>query len=46
VREVAEKSGTPYNRAAYDAVAKREADAAAQRAQQQQQQQQQTPPKQ
>jgi phosphonate transport system substrate-binding protein len=46
IREVAEKSGTPYNRAAYDAVAKREADAAAQRAQQQQQQQQQTPPKQ
>jgi phosphonate transport system substrate-binding protein len=45
IREVAEKSGTPYNRAAYDAVAKREADAAAQRAQQQQQQQQ-TPPKQ
>ena len=44
IREVAEKSGTPYNRAAYDAVAKREADAAAQRAQQQQQQQ--TPPKQ
>jgi phosphonate transport system substrate-binding protein len=41
IREVAEKSGTPYNRAAYDAVAKREADAAAQRAQQQQ-----TPPKQ
>ena len=46
IREVAEKSGTPYNRAAYDAVAKREADAAAQKAQQQQQQQQQTPPKQ
>jgi phosphonate transport system substrate-binding protein len=47
IREVAEKSGTPYNRAAYDAVAKREADAAAQRAQQQQQQQQQqTPPRQ
>jgi phosphonate transport system substrate-binding protein len=45
IREVAEKSGTPYNRAAYDAVAKREADAAAQKAQQQQQQQQ-TPPKQ
>jgi phosphonate transport system substrate-binding protein len=43
IREVAEKSGTPYNRAAYDAVAKREADAAAQKAQQQQQQ---TPPKQ
>ncbi len=36
-REVAEKSGTPYNRAAYDAVAKREADAAAARQQQQQQ---------
>jgi phosphonate transport system substrate-binding protein len=29
VREVAEKSGTPYNRAAYDAEAKREAEAAA-----------------
>jgi phosphonate transport system substrate-binding protein len=38
IREVAEKSGTPYNRAAYDAVAKREADAAAARRQQQQQQ--------
>jgi phosphonate transport system substrate-binding protein len=37
IREVAEKSGTPYNRAAYDAVAKREADAAAARRQQQQQ---------
>jgi phosphonate transport system substrate-binding protein len=45
IRDVAEKSGTPYNRAAYDAVAKREADEAARRAQQQQQQQQ-TPPKQ
>lgn len=42
IREVAEKSGTPYNRAAYDAVAKREADEAARKAQQQQQ----TPPKQ
>jgi phosphonate transport system substrate-binding protein len=29
VREVAEKSGTPYNRAAYEAESKREADAAA-----------------
>src|SRR6202008_4353497 len=29
VREVAEKSGTPYNKAAYDAEAKREADALA-----------------
>lgn len=37
IREVAERSGTPYNRAAYDAVAKREADAAAARQQQQQQ---------
>jgi len=34
IREVAEKSGTPYNRAAYDSVAKREAEAAAQRQQQ------------
>ncbi|MCE2879376.1 MAG: PhnD/SsuA/transferrin family substrate-binding protein [Comamonadaceae bacterium] len=32
VREVAEKSGTPYNKAAYDIEAKREADAAAKRA--------------
>lgn len=32
VREVAEKSGTPYNKAAYDAESKREADAAAKRA--------------
>lgn len=32
VREVAEKSGTPYNKAAYDAETKREADAAAKRA--------------
>ncbi len=29
IREVAEKSGTPYNRSAFDAQAKREADAAA-----------------
>jgi len=43
IREVAEKSGTPYNRAAYDAVARREAEAAARRQQQQQQQQQQAP---
>jgi len=34
VREVAEKSGTPYNRAAYDAEAKREADALAKKPQQ------------
>ncbi len=32
VREVAEKSGTPYNKAAYEAEAKREAEAAAKRA--------------
>lgn len=32
VRELAEKSGTPYNKAAYDIEAKREADAAAKRA--------------
>lgn len=32
VREVAEKSGTPYNKSAYDAEAKREADAAAKKA--------------
>jgi phosphonate transport system substrate-binding protein len=32
VRDVAEKSGTPYNKAAYDAEAKREADAAAKKA--------------
>lgn len=32
VREVAEKSGTPYNKAAYDAESKREADAAAKKA--------------
>jgi phosphonate transport system substrate-binding protein len=32
VRDVAEKSGTPYNRAAYDAESKREADAAAKKA--------------
>jgi phosphonate transport system substrate-binding protein len=33
VRDVAEKSGTPYNKAAYDAEAKREADALARRQQ-------------
>ena len=33
VREVAEKSGTPYNKAAYEAEARREADALAQRQQ-------------
>ena len=43
IRDVAEKSGTPYNRAAYDAVAKREADEAARKAQQQQQQPPATP---
>lgn len=32
VREVAEKTNTPYNRAAYDAEARREAEAAARRA--------------
>lgn len=32
VREVAEKSGTPYNKAAYEAETKREADAAAKKA--------------
>ena len=38
VREVAEKSGTPYNKNAYDAEAKREAEAAAKKAAEQQQQ--------
>ena len=33
VRDVAEKSGTPYNKAAYDAEAKREADAQAKKQQ-------------
>lgn len=37
VRDVAERSGTPYNKAAYDAESKREADAQARRQQQQQQ---------
>ncbi|MBU3651946.1 MAG: phosphate/phosphite/phosphonate ABC transporter substrate-binding protein, partial [Limnohabitans sp.] len=32
VRDVAEKSGTPYNKAAYDAESKREAEAAAKKA--------------
>lgn len=32
IRDVAEKSGTPYNRAAYDAQMKREAEAAAKKA--------------
>ena len=36
VREIAEASGTPYNKAAYDAEAKREADALAKKQQQQQ----------
>jgi phosphonate transport system substrate-binding protein len=35
VRDVAEKSGTPYNKAAYDVESKREADAAAKKAAQQ-----------
>jgi len=35
VRDVAEKSGTPYNKNAYDAESKREAEAAAKKAQQQ-----------
>jgi phosphonate transport system substrate-binding protein len=38
VREVAEKSGTPYNKAAYEQESRREAEAAARRQQQQQQQ--------
>ena len=38
VRDVAEKSGTPYNKTAYDAEAKREAEAAAKKAAAQQQQ--------
>jgi phosphonate transport system substrate-binding protein len=33
VRDVAEKSGTPYNKAAYDAESRREAEAAAKKAQ-------------
>jgi phosphonate transport system substrate-binding protein len=37
VREVAEKSGTPYNKTAYDAETKREAEALARKQQQQQQ---------
>jgi phosphonate transport system substrate-binding protein len=44
VREVAEKSGTPYNKAAFEVESRREAEAAA-RAQQQRQQQQQQPAK-
>lgn len=36
VREVAERTNTPYNRAAYDTEARREAEAAARRQQQQQ----------
>ncbi|MEA2944945.1 MAG: phosphonate transport system substrate-binding protein [Alphaproteobacteria bacterium] len=38
VREIAEGSGTPYNKAAFEAEAKREADAAAKKQQEQQQQ--------
>jgi phosphonate transport system substrate-binding protein len=41
VRDIAEKTGTPFNRSAYEAESKREADALARK-----QQQQQTPPKQ
>ena len=37
VRDIAEGSGTPYNKAAYDKEAQREAEAAAKKAQQQQQ---------
>jgi phosphonate transport system substrate-binding protein len=43
VRDVAEKTGTPYNKAAYDAESKREAEALAKK---QQQQKPQAPPKQ
>ncbi len=32
VRDVAEKSGTPYNKAAYEAESRREAEAAAKKA--------------
>jgi phosphonate transport system substrate-binding protein len=39
VREIAESSGTPYNKAAFDAEARREAEALAKKQQQQQQQQ-------
>src|SRR5215831_13030094 len=38
VRDVAEKTGTPYNKAAYEAETKREADAAAKKQQEKQQQ--------
>jgi phosphonate transport system substrate-binding protein len=40
VREVAEKTGTPFNKTAYDAEAKREADALAKKQQEQQQKEQ------
>jgi phosphonate transport system substrate-binding protein len=45
VRDIAEASGTPYNKAAFDAENKREAEALAkkQREQQEQQKQQQQP---
>ena len=46
VREVAEKTGTPFNRAAYDAETKREAEAAAKKAAERQKQQEQQPTKQ
>ena len=39
VRDVAIKSGTPYNKTAYDAETKREADAAAKKAAEQQKKQ-------
>ncbi|MCL4767600.1 MAG: phosphate/phosphite/phosphonate ABC transporter substrate-binding protein [Hyphomicrobiaceae bacterium] len=39
VRDVAEKSGTPYNKSAYEAESKREAEAAAKKKQQQEQKQ-------
>jgi phosphonate transport system substrate-binding protein len=46
VRDVAEKSGTPYNKAAYDAEARREADAAAKKAAEKAAKEQQAPAKQ
>jgi phosphonate transport system substrate-binding protein len=46
VRDVAEKTGTPYNKAAYEAETKREAEALAKKQQQQQQQQAPAAPKQ
>ncbi len=46
VREVAEKTGTPFNKTAYDAEAKREAEALAKKQQEQQKQQAPAAPKQ